>query len=389
MLVDPGEWVIAEGANGATIKDNVVPFNYKEPSNVLYQLLATLDQAAQRLASTTESLVGTADTQNTSPNTLMQLIQQGLKVYSAIQRRIFRGFKAELRKIVKLNAKYVNVQEYLELIDPPENELKEMFDQYGRLKDYNLEDMDIVPVVDSNEATQMEQMARSQMEIQTGLQITQANPQEKIIDWRVLANNAYTAFESPNLTQIVTPAPDPNAPNPQVIMAQHQMQMDQANIQIEQMKVKIQAMEQEAKARHLQAQAYKAVTDANTKRGDHHLDVAQHQFDKITSAADIGIQIQKLNQEMVQVPSTGDGPGKSQPAQSHPDVPSADETMDATHARMGTPTFGQTDNTMNSTPSGHKMVKPSHKLPDVNHLIPKHSPMAVHKEALRRGFKHV
>ena len=92
---------------GMSVRDAVFPLPFKEPSQVLFQLLGFLVGAAKEVAGIQEVLTGEAAATNAQPTTVLAMIEQGLKVYTAIIKRLFRGLKKEYQKLFKLNAKHI------------------------------------------------------------------------------------------------------------------------------------------------------------------------------------------------------------------------------------------------------------------------------------------
>lgn len=265
--LEPGEWLTMEATDGNSLRQNIVPLQYHEPSLVLFQLLGTLIDSAKELTSTTEALTGTADTQNVSPNTLMALIQQGLKVFAAIQRRVFRGYKKEFLKIVDINKVHLDVNEYLEVIDPTIEELQEIFDGNGEFIDYKKVGVDVVPVADLHGSTEAERMARLQAEFSMGLQLAQlggTNPQ-------ALAYNVYTGLQSENIDQLI--AMPQQGPDKELIELQSKIDKTGKELELKDRELNAKLAEIEAKSMKMHAEAIKAIAEAE--------------------AAESGVQIQK------------------------------------------------------------------------------------------------
>jgi len=79
---------------------------FKEPSEVLLNLLGTLTELGQRFAATTETMVGDAAT--TGPvGTMVAQIEQGSKVFSGIHRRLHKSIGDELLHIAELNGEWM------------------------------------------------------------------------------------------------------------------------------------------------------------------------------------------------------------------------------------------------------------------------------------------
>lgn len=102
----PGEYK-AVNVSGATVKENVVPLSFPGPSNVLFQLLGTLIEAGKEIAAVKDVLTGEQKDANIPATTTLALIEQGLKVFTAIYKRIHRALKKELNKLYRLNSIYL------------------------------------------------------------------------------------------------------------------------------------------------------------------------------------------------------------------------------------------------------------------------------------------
>lgn len=102
----PGEYKVVNAA-GSVIKDNIVPLSFPGPSMVLFQLLGLLIEAGKDIAAVKDVLTGDQDKHNVPATTTLALIEQGLKVFTAIYKRVHRSLKEELAKLYKLNTIYL------------------------------------------------------------------------------------------------------------------------------------------------------------------------------------------------------------------------------------------------------------------------------------------
>jgi hypothetical protein len=96
----PGEWKPVD-FTGDDIKKHIFPLPTKEPSEVLFKLLETLVTSGKELASVAEIFVGKMPGQNTPATTTMATIEQGLKVFTAIYKRIFRALGKEYAEALR------------------------------------------------------------------------------------------------------------------------------------------------------------------------------------------------------------------------------------------------------------------------------------------------
>jgi hypothetical protein len=154
MSVAPGEWREVE-STAEDLSKSFFPFPYKEPSATLFNLLGFVVQAAQRFATTTETMVGDAD--NRGPvGTTVALIEQGSKVFSAIHKRCHKAQGEELRMIAELD--------YEVMLATGQKEYP--YDIEGASRAIMLSDfdgrVDVVPVSDPNIFSATQRIAQAQ-----------------------------------------------------------------------------------------------------------------------------------------------------------------------------------------------------------------------------------
>ncbi|MDE2099597.1 MAG: co-chaperone GroES [Patescibacteria group bacterium] len=101
-----GEYKVVNVAGG-TLRENIVPMQFPGPSSVLFNLLGMLVEAGKEVAAVKDVLTGdTGKNANIPATTTLALIEQGLKVFTAIYKRIHRALKSELNKLYRLNRIY-------------------------------------------------------------------------------------------------------------------------------------------------------------------------------------------------------------------------------------------------------------------------------------------
>jgi chaperonin GroES len=114
-------------------------------------------EAARDISATKDILTGDAGGKTQTATTTLALIEQGLKVFTAIYKRIFRAMKDEFKLLFELNAKFIDEKQYFTFND--EQEVVEA-------KDYDIGAMDICPVADPSMVTDMQRQAQSQLLLQ-------------------------------------------------------------------------------------------------------------------------------------------------------------------------------------------------------------------------------
>jgi len=158
--ISPGEFRDVDVPSGA-IKDNLMTLPYKEPSQVLYQLLGTIVEEGRRFASAGDMKVSDMSAQ-APVGTTLAILERTLKVMSAVQSRIHYSMKQELKLLKEIIRDYTP-EEYN--YEPEEGSRK------AKKSDYDM--VTVIPVSDPNAAT----MAQKIVQYQAVLQLAQGAPQ--------------------------------------------------------------------------------------------------------------------------------------------------------------------------------------------------------------------
>jgi chaperonin GroES len=93
-------------ASSDELRNGVFPWPVKEPSLVLFQLLGLLLDAGQKIGSVSNAMMGENPGQNQPATTTMAVLEQGLQVFSAIYKRIYRSMTEEFRRWYELDREY-------------------------------------------------------------------------------------------------------------------------------------------------------------------------------------------------------------------------------------------------------------------------------------------
>ena len=147
-----GEWKVVN-ALGATIKDSIVPMVHQGASPVLFQLLGFLIEAAKELASNTEVLSGNQSKGNVPATTTLALIEQGLKVFTAVYKRIYLAEQSEFLKQYRLNRLYLNNSTQYQRGDEWKTITREDYTQ----------NTGIEPIADPSMVSDMQMLARAEV----------------------------------------------------------------------------------------------------------------------------------------------------------------------------------------------------------------------------------
>ena len=151
ITLKSGEWKPIE-STGDDIKKNVFPMPVREPSNTLFQLLGLLIESGKELTGMTEILAGNSPGANVPAESVLALIEQGLQVYSAVYKRLYRSQYKELNKLRRLNALYLDQMTYRTVLDDPLADIQ---------ADFATADFDVIPVSDPNSTTMMQRLMKA------------------------------------------------------------------------------------------------------------------------------------------------------------------------------------------------------------------------------------
>lgn len=166
---------------------------FPQPSPVVFQLLDMMLGAAKDITSTKDVVTGEAPT-NAPVGTTLAMIEQGLQVFVAIYKRVYRSLKGEFKMLYDCIANYGDPEDYANVLDDPAANFAEDFGQEGK---------DIVPVSDPSAATKMQSMAKAQMLL--GLTGKGLNDQEIYL-------RALTAFDIDDPEELVNKPAAPENP---------------------------------------------------------------------------------------------------------------------------------------------------------------------------------
>lgn len=235
----PGEWK-AVNAVGDDLKKQIFPLPTKEPSAVLFQLMGTLVTSAKELASVAEIFTGKMPGQNTPATTTMATVEQGMKVFTAIYKRIYRALTEEFCKLFKLNATYLDPKTYSAVLNEPIGP-----------DDFDETSYRVIPAADPNAVSAQEKLQKAESLLQL-LPIGVLDPVQVII--RVLK-----AQEQPNFEQLLNQAVQqtgqmpPPPPDPKVQELQMKQQAQQQDAQLK-LAMGQQEMELESRSKQQQMQ---------------------------------------------------------------------------------------------------------------------------------------
>jgi len=194
--LQPGEWRDID-APGGNIRDSIIPLPYKEPSATLAQLLGALIEGGRRFVSLADQQVSNMN-QETPVGTTMAMLERGMKVMSAIHKRLHYAQKTEFRILARIISENLPPEYPYEVAGAEQSVKAQDFDRR----------VDIIPVSDPN----IFSMAQRVTLAQTQLQLAQSNPQ--MHNLHAAYRRMYNALEVQNIDEILPPPPQPKPMDP-------------------------------------------------------------------------------------------------------------------------------------------------------------------------------
>ena len=158
--IGPGEFRDVDVPSGS-IRENILPLPYKEPSQTLLALLDKITEEGRRLGAISDMNISDMSA-NAPVGTTLALLERTLKPMAAVQSRVHYAMKQEFKLLRAIMAEYAPLEYGYE----PDRGTPR-----ARQADYAT--VEVIPVSDPNSST----MAQRVVQYQTVLQMAQANPQ--------------------------------------------------------------------------------------------------------------------------------------------------------------------------------------------------------------------
>jgi hypothetical protein len=158
--ITPGEFRDVDVPSGS-IRDNIMPLPYKEPSQTLLALLNQITEEGRRLGAISDMNISDMSA-NAPVGTTLALLERTLKPMAAVQSRVHYAMKQEFKLLKAIIAEYAPA-DYTYVPDRGEPRAKQT--------DYAV--VDVIPVSDPNSST----MAQRVVQYQAVLQMAQQAPQ--------------------------------------------------------------------------------------------------------------------------------------------------------------------------------------------------------------------
>lgn len=300
-LHDPGELKKVKTANGLALKDTIHMFDFKEPSNVLYQTLGLLIATTKDLSSSTEVLSGTASTDNIKTGAILALQEEGRKVFTGIQKRIYRGLTKEFKKLAYFNYCYLDPNVAVQIVDQ---------DVAVSNEDFDPKFITVMPIADPNLSSETARAAKAQL-LAGVIQFPGVKP-EKITERILRSTNIENPDELLMSDQEMQQAKQ--QPNPEIIKIQgdleaqaqdlnirgREVELKEKQFQLDVLKAQSEILLNRANALKAVAQADQAQTTSQTNVYDIQLRAIQTQLDHLLDLGNLGLAGAQMQQDQTQ-----------------------------------------------------------------------------------------
>jgi hypothetical protein len=196
VTIRPGEIAEIDGAMQTDdIRKTVMPLPFNPPSTALFQLLGFLSEAAKGVVRTTFDNLSDQSA-NMPVGTTLALIEQGMKVFSAIHTRLHQAMQEVYTALHQINRMHLT----------EDTIVSETGELLVRREDFE-GPMDVVPVSDPNISSETQRMAQMQMVVARAT----GNP---LYDPRKVEELFLERTKIPNAKDLLVPRPEPKRLNP-------------------------------------------------------------------------------------------------------------------------------------------------------------------------------
>ena len=181
-----------EGAPGVDdIRKIAMPMPFNPPSQVLFELLGWLDNAAKGVVTTSEEKIADV-TSNAPVGTTQALIEQGAAVYSAIHARLHQSQARLIKVLCRLNRWHFDEMRKGEIVQDLEIQRND-FDR----------NTDVIPVSDPHIFSETQRMAQ----MQAVLQRADAHPE--LYNAKAVEERFLKQIKIPNISELMKDVPAP------------------------------------------------------------------------------------------------------------------------------------------------------------------------------------
>lgn len=321
----PGEWKLVN-TTGDDLRKGVFPMPVREPSGVLFNLLGLLIDSGQRVASVSDMMVGESPGQNQPATTTMAVLEQGLKVFSSIYKRVHRALGKEYKKLYRLNYLHLDEDYYKMVLDglsepitaqqpPPQQQMPgqgpagmppqgtlppgtqpfqgmppeqaNQMEMEASIEDFESDNMDVLPASDPSIVSDAQKVFKAQSLMEKAAAGMRLNP--TVVARKVLEAEGHEDIEQ--LMDVPPPQPDPKFVLEEAKF-KHQVEMDRVSTMLDGMRIKSEGQKDLAQAKKMMADAKAAGDSIDIQTMEISLKAQQAEHDQASRAFEQ--QMQKM-----------------------------------------------------------------------------------------------
>lgn len=181
----PGEYK-QTGISAQDLSNGILPRPIQDASPTLFSMMQLFISSSQELSASADlsQTIGA----NAPATTTLALVQEQQQSAGAIILRIYRAMASEFKKLFILNSKFLDPQEYQEVLDDPEANFE---------FDFDLRRMNIVPVANPEISSQIQRIQQAQTEVSQVELVAMAGG-----NIRPIIENFYEAIGSQRMEEI-------------------------------------------------------------------------------------------------------------------------------------------------------------------------------------------
>ena len=297
IALKPFEWVRVD-ATGDDLRKSIVPAAFKEPSQVLFQLLQLLISYGERVAGVTDAQVGVNPGQNTPAETTRTVVAEGQKVFLGILKRLYRSMKKEFQKRYILNRRFLDSE--FEYYSPLSGTVRKVLAQ-----DYASSEKVICPVADPNMLTDSQRLQQIQL-------LKQSAATTQGYDLAAVERRFLEALRIPDVSQVF-PGPDKVPAQPhyriqiETMRAEAKAAENRANLQLEALKLLGEADINQAKIGKLQAETLAISQQAQNTRTNQQLAIINAQIGAARAKQETLLRAAAILQRSIQLEKDSNG----------------------------------------------------------------------------------
>lgn len=216
-----GKFTQLEIPPNVDIRSQIMPLPFKEPSQVLFQLLGLLIEAGKETGFVTQALMGDSQGQNTPATTMLAIIEQGTRAFKPMVQKMYHSLKKEFKMMFHLYGKFSSFDRIVKYQDVDISVSKEMF---------NDTELDIMPVADPTQSSEAHRYIKLQ-----ALQQLMQTPLMNVLNPQAMAMRIFKDLQIERPEELIAP-PQPPQLDPKMEALKMKQEVDMKKLELDQIR---------------------------------------------------------------------------------------------------------------------------------------------------------